>query len=519
MDILGWKIDGEKENKSLQTFSPKETDDGALTVTDAGGAYGLFLDMEGAAKNEAELIGRYRDMSMYPEVESAIDDIVNEVITNDPDEPQVKIVLDELEISDRVKQVIEDEFENVLKLLEFNKKSYEIFKTWYIDGRIYYHLIIDTTKPQEGIQELRYIDPRKIKKVREEKVQKAKGTAVDIRTTVKEYYVYSDKGFTESKRAVITPTENIKGIKIAKDAIAHLTSGLMDSNRSMALSYLHKAIKPLNQLKAMEDALVIYRISRAPERRIFYIDVGTLPPAKAEAHINNMMNKFKNKVTYDSATGAVRDDRKFMTTMEDFWLARRGEKGTEITTLPGGQNLGELTDVQYFQQKLYKALSVPVSRIDPQNDAFNLGRSTQISRDEVKFQKFVSRLRLRFQDLFTLILGRQLILKGVATDEDWKQIQDKIAYRFSEDNFFSELKKIEIMQERLNILDQMDKYAGKYFSHDKIRKDVLQQTDEDIQKEDFTIAQEMSNPQYMVAFGPQLDGLPEDEPAKTPNKK
>ena len=514
-EIFGFSIDRKKKvEDKVEAFSSPEFDDGALVVADLGHAYSLQIDMDGAAKNDAELIDKYREISMYPEVEMAIDDIVNETITYDPNEPQVKIILDELEVSDKVKTAIEDEFDNVMELLEFKQRSYEIFKKWYVDGRIYYHMIVDPKNLQDGITECRYIDPRKIKKIRVEKKRTSKQSPeMEFNDVEKEYYVFSERGFSIS-RSNITPQSNVKGLKISKDSIAYLTSGMMDKDNTVAFSYLHKAIKPLNQLKAMEDSLVIYRISRAPERRVFYIDVGTLTPAKAEQHIKNMMTKFKNKVQYDAATGEIKDDRKFLTMNDDFWLARRGEKGTEIKTLEGGQNLGEITDVNYFQKKLYRSLNVPLSRLDPENDTFTLGRATQISRDELKFQKFVNRLRLRFQSLFSIILGKQLVLKGICNEDEWKDFLQKIDYRFSDDNYFSELKETEILNERLNALELAMPSVGKFYSNEWVRKNILKQTDEDIKREDELIASEMMNPQYK----PELLEPPEEPDDQPPAK-
>jgi hypothetical protein len=526
--IFGFTIDrSKKTNDKEETFAQKEFDDGALVVADTGYAYSTQINLDSTATTDAEMINKYREMAMYPEVEMAIDDIVNETITNDPDEPQVKIILDELEVSDKVKKVIEEEFNGVLELLEFKQKSYETFKRWYVDGRLYFHMVVDSSNLSQGIQELRYIDPRKIKKVRTEKKKQSKRMPdLEYNDVEKEYYIYSEGGFSVSK-SNITPSQNVKGLKISKDSIAYLTSGLMDPESTVVLSYLHKAIKPLNMLKSMEDSLVIYRLSRAPERRVFYIDTGGLPPAKAEQHIKNMMIKFKNKVQYDAKSGEVRDDRKFLTMTDDFWMARRGNGNTtEIKTLEGGQNLGEITDVNYFQKKLYRSLNVPLSRLDPDMDTFTLGRATQISRDELKFQKFINRLRLRFQTLFATILGKQLVLKGIVNEDEWKDFLQKIDFRFSEDNYFAELKETEILNERLNALDALMPIIGRFVSNEWARKNVLRQTDEDIEKEDELIAAEMLNPQYK----PELLEPPMDpdemqqpnpskpQPAKKPNK-
>lgn len=411
MQLFGFSIEKKRQPPS-ESFAPQETDDGAMIVA-GGPVYGSYTAMDGTVKTDAELITKYREMSLIPEVESAIDDIVNEAIVNEPEEPAVKVVLDELEIPDSIKKRIEDEFENVLQLLEFKSHSYEVFKKWYIDGRIYYHMIIDSDKPDEGIKECRYLDPRKIKKVREEvKRKNPRNANVIVTQTQAEYFLYNEKGFDRPRPGTIQIGSVLdQNIKIANDSIAYVTSGLMTANNDMVLSYLNKAIKPLNQLKSLEDSLIIYRISRAPERRAFYIDVGGLPRAKGEQYVKEMMTKYKNKAVYDPTSGEVRDERKFMTMLEDYWMPRRGDgKATEIQTLPGGQNLSQIDDIKYFQENLYRALGVPIGRMNSE-EGFNIGRSSEISRDEIKFQKFINRLRMRFQFLFTIILGKQLILK------------------------------------------------------------------------------------------------------------
>ena len=482
MEFFGFEIrrrNQEQQQDNLDAIAPNLEDDGALVVA-AGGSYGMYVDIEGSAKTEAELVTRYREMALHPECESAIDDIINEAINSEIDRI-VEIVLDSVDMSPNIKKMIEQEFQYIFDLLNFNQQGYEIFRRWYVDGRLYYQAVIDKRDPRLGIQELRYLDPRKIRKVKEVRTKKLKSDSnpnLTVKDVSKEYYMYSDKGFAGSTSAV--SSSQTSGLRIAKDSIVHVTSGLTDAKSSLVLSYLHKAIKPLNQLKSIEDASVIYRLSRAPERRIFYIDVGNLPKMKAEQYLRDMMTRHKNKIVYDISTGEIRDDRKYMTMLEDFWLPRReGGKGTEITTLPGGQNLGEIEDIKYFQDKLFRSLNVPVSRMQPDN-SFNLGRASEISRDEVKFSKFIDRMRVRFSQLFTKSLEKQLLLKGIVTVEDWKLIGNKIKYNYARDNFFSELKDIEIEKERLAVLQLMDPFVGKYFSTKYIKKNVLRQTDDEI---------------------------------------
>ena len=477
--LFGFTISrGKSEEASLvqQSFSPPTNDDGALTIQSAA-YYGTYVDLDGTAKNEVELISRYREMAMQPEIESAIDDIVNEGIVEDDDGKITQIVLDDLDQPEKIKKAIKEEFNTVLRLLNYGHMAQDIFRRYYIDGRMYYHIIIDRENPAQGIKELRYIDPRKLRKVRELKKKKDERTGVDITNVVNEYYIYNDKVATGTS-SNFGPV----GVRITTDSIISVVSGLMDSRRAVVLSYLHKAIKPLNQLRMIEDATVIYRISRAPERRIFYIDVGNLPKLKAEQYLRDIMVKYKNKLVYDANTGEVRDDRKFLSMMEDFWLPRReGNKGTEITTLPGGQNLGELEDVKYFQRKLYGALSVPISRLES-NQSFSLGRSSEITRDELKFSKFVDRLRAKFSDIFNQALRAQCVLKGICTAEEWDQFKENIHYNFIKDNNFSELKDAELMTNRLSLLGQVDPYTGRYFSQAWIQRNVLRLTDDEIKE-------------------------------------
>ena len=512
-ELFGFEIIRKKPEVELPSFAPKLEEDGALVVSE-GGAYGQYVDLEGSVRNEAELVSKYREISMHPDIEMAVDDIVNEAIVMDPKKEIVSLNLDDLEQPDNIKKMIQEEFDNVIELLEFNQHAYEIFRKWYVDGRLYYHLIIDEKVPREGIKELRYIDPRKIRKIKTQKRVKANtNTNVIINKVAEEFYIYNDKGFAKAPTQGSSYSDPAsQGIKIAVDSVVNASSGLVNVGGDMVIGYLQKAIKPLNQLKSMEDSLVIYRISRAPERRIFYIDVGNLPKMKAEQYLRDIMTRFKNRVVYDAQTGEIRDDRKHMTMLEDFWLPRReGGKGTEITTLPGGQNLGQIDDIVYFQRKLYKSLNVPITRLDPEQN-YNFGRATEVSRDEVKFAKFVTRLRGKFSELFNKILEKQLILKGVITSEDWQEFKTNFKYEYSEDNHFAELRTTEILRDRISMLRDIDDYTGKYYSHEWVRRNVLYQTEEDMKEIDEQIVEEMDNPQYNPepAIGP--DGQPVEAP-------
>jgi hypothetical protein len=488
IELFGFRVGRDEENaernaQQVPTFSPPPNTDGAMEVA-PGGAYGTFVDMEGVSKNESELITRYREMSMYPECESAIDDVVNEaIITDDQDEP-ISLNLDNVKQPDSVKKRIQEEFDTILRLLDFNNMGYELFRRWYIDGRLFYHIMVDVNSPRKGIQELRYIDPRRIRKVRQP-LRRTPIVGTNSKLIVpayEEYYLYNLAGMAQG-----TMTQ---GVKVSKDAICYVHSGLLDARNRMVLSYLHKAIKPLNQLRMLEDAVVIYRLARAPERRIFYIDVGNLPKAKAEQYVRDMMVKHKNRLVYDADTGAVKDTRKFMTMLEDYWLPRReGGRGTEITTLPGGENLGQMDDVDYFRKKLYKSLSVPVSRLEPEG-SFSMGRSGEISRDEIKFAKFVERLRDRFTHLFDNLLEIQLLLTGVMTRDEWKEMKNDIKFDFQRDNYYAEIKEQDMMNNRLAVLGIVDSYVGKYYSVEWIRKNVLRQTEEEIQEIDKQMAAE-----------------------------
>ena len=484
-ELFGFSFKKKKVAERAPSPIQPSSEDGATSYI-AGGYYGQYLDLDGNFKTEYDMVKKYREMAMHPEVDSAIEDILHEAIVADQNDSPVEINLDNLDVSESVKVMIRDEFNYIKNLYGFDNKAHEMFRRWYIDGRLYYHKVINLDSPAEGIKEVRYIDPSKIKKVRQ--ITKPK-TADEFMKydfgSSEEYFIYNPKGLNN--------TSANSGIKIAKDAITYVTSGIMDTNRNIVLSYLHKGIKVLNQLRMIEDSLVIYRISRAPERRIFYIDVGNLPKVKAEQYLREVMGRYRNKLVYDAATGEIRDDRKYMSMMEDFWLPRReGGRGTEITTLPGGQNLGELTDVQYFQTKLYKALNVPAGRLES-GQAFNIGRSSEITRDELKFTKFVGKLRKKFSDIFNDTLKTQLILKSVITPEDWDEMKEHIQYDYLYDNHFTELKNLEMMTEQLNVIGLMDPYVGKYFSIDYIRQNVLGQTERQIEDMDLQIADDIES--------------------------
>jgi hypothetical protein len=488
INLFGFEILRKKPEVQLQPqVSTPVSDDGAITVT-AGGYFGTYLDLEASFKNENDLITRYREMAMQPELEAAIDDIVNEAVVHDVTGKSVTILLDDLEQPDKIKDMIREEFDNVLRMLDFSNFGPDLFRQWYIDGRLFYQVLIDEKQPRLGIQELVYIDPRKIKKVRHVVKKKDPRTGVDVVQGVQEFYVFNERATLQGQQNMVStstmgmPSTVDGGVRIAVDAIVNVNSGLMDAKRMLVLSYLHKAIKPLNQLRMVEDAVVIYRLSRAPERRVFYIDVGNMPKIKSEQYLRDIMTKFRNKVVYDSATGEVKDDRKFMSMMEDFWIPRRGEgKSTEITTLPAGQNLGELADVQYFEKKLYRSLNVPVSRLE-QNQGFSLGRSTEITRDEIKFSKFINKLRTKFSLLFDELMERQLALKGICSVDEWQKLKEKIHYDFLKDNNFMELKEAELMATRLQLMSQIDPYVGVYFSKGWVRKHVLQFDEEGIER-------------------------------------
>ena len=488
VQLLGFEITRkdnnlEKPAEAKQAFTIPSPDDGVTTIS-AGGYFGQYLDMEVTAKNDYDLIRRYREVAQHPECDMAIEDIINEVIVSNERDVAVSISLDKLAVSDKIKEKIRDEFDEVMRLLNFEEKGHDIFKRWYVDGRIYFHKVIDPSSPRKGITELRFIDPRKMKKVREiKKKRDVKSKGIEVVEQTAEWFVYNEKGMS-------TGTSNV-GVKIATDSITFVTSGVIDQTRNMVMGHLHKAIKPVNQLRMIEDAVVIYRIVRAPERRVFYVDVGNLPKIKAESYLRDVMARYRNKLVYDASTGEIRDDRKHMSMLEDFWLPRReGAKGTEVSTLPGGQNLGEISDVQYFQKKLYKALNVPISRMESES-GFNLGKAAEISRDELKFTKFVQRLRKRFTQVFSDILKTQLVLKGIVTIEDWVKIRPHIQYDYLKDGYFAELKESEILRERLSLAQEVSQYVGKYYSVEYVRKNVLRQSDEDIIEIDSQIAKEI----------------------------
>jgi len=503
--LFGFSIeDNEKPSPGIVSPVPPSKDDGSEHYVSSG-FFGSYVDIEGTYKTENDLIRRYRSMALYPECDSAIEDIVNEAIVSDTNDSPVQIELSNLNASDGIKKKVREEFKYILELLDFDKKAHEIFRNWYIDGRLYYNKVIDIKKPEEGIQELRYIDASKMKYVRQLKkkgkdsVQTAQnqftsseGTGYDF-PEIEEYFIYTPGGQGGNSSASGYGGA-VKGIKMTKDSVTYCTSGLVDRNKGNTLSWLHKSIKPLNQLMMIEDSLVIYRISRAPERRIFYIDVGNLPKMKAEQYLRDVMMRYRNKLVYNADTGEIKDDKKFMSMMEDFWLPRReGGRGTEITTLPGGQNLGEITDINYFQRKLYRALNVPETRIEGEGGGMSLGRSSEILRDEVKFSKFVGRMRKRFSAMFSDMLKTQLILKNVITPEDWEYMNDHIQYDFLYDNHFAELKEAELLTERLNLLQTVEPYIGRFYSQDYVRRHVLHQTDSDILEQDTLIEKEIEN--------------------------
>ena len=497
MEILGFEINRKKddlrtiEDKNQKSFVPPVDDDGTPVIEQqsgfvSGAAYGSFVDMEGGVKNEAELIRRYRETSLVPECDSAIEDIVNECITSDTSDKIVSLDLRDVKLSDSIKKKIQEEFNHILSLMKFNQNSHELFRKWYVDGRIYFHKVVDSKRPKLGLVDLRNVDPIKIKKVRN--IEKKKGAdKIDRISKIEEFYLFNDKGFDKS-----TATEG-HVVRIAPEAVCYTTSGLLDYTKNVVIGYLHKALKTANQLSMLEDALVIYRISRAPERRIFYIDVGNLPKAKAEQYLADVMNRYKNKLVYNADTGEIKDDRKHMSMLEDFWLPRReGGRGTEITTLPGGQNLADIDDIEYFKKKLYQSLNVPSSRMEADN-GFNMGRASEISRDELKFNKFTNRLQKKFGRVFTDILKTQLVLKEIVTGEEFDKFKDFLLYDYATDNHFTELKDAEILRERLDTLSQAADYVGKYYSDEYVRKYILRQTEEDIRIIDQQIKDEGGN--------------------------
>jgi len=534
--LFGFSIeDNEPLSPGVVSPVPQNNEDGTDHYLSSG-FFGSYVDIEGVYRTEFDLIKRYREMALHPECDSAIEDIVNEAIVSDTNDTPVEIELSNLNASDGIKKKIRQEFKYILSLLDFDKKSHEIYRNWYVDGRLFYHKVIDLKNPHEGIQELRYIDPMKMRYVRQQKKSdKDRYRLSNINSDnpmdfefpeIEEYFIYNPKmTYPASNPSSLGGTA---GIKMSKDSITYCTSGLVDRNKGSTLSYLHKAIKSLNQLRMIEDSLVIYRLSRAPERRIFYIDVGNLPKVKAEQYLRDVMMRYRNKLVYDANTGEIRDDKKFMAMLEDFWLPRReGGRGTEISTLPGGQNLGEITDIEYFKKKLYRSLNVPPSRMDGEG-GFNLGRSSEILRDEVKFSKFVARLRKRFSYMFHDMLRTQLILKNIITPEDWNIMEEHIQYDFLYDNHFAELKDAELLNERLNMVQIAEPYVGKYFSQDYLRRKILRQTDEEIIEQNKLIQKEIKDgvipdpsipvdPTTGMPLGPETAGMDLGQPVMEPN--
>lgn len=501
-NLFGFKFRSRNDDlPSPPSFAPPLNEDGALVV-EQGGAYGTFLDLDGSVKTEMELIGKYREMSLQAEIDQAISEIVNQAIVCEEHKSSISLVLDKLNYSQELKNKIRDEFENVLNLLDFNSEGQDIFKRWYVDGRLFFHILIDPENPRDGIQELRPVDPRHIKLVRE-MVRDVTLDNVQVVEVANEYYIYNDLG----NDGVSSSTAAI-GVKVSKDSICYIHSGIQQFNNTTILSHLHKAVKPINMLRMVEDATVIYRLSRAPERRVFYIDVGSLPKNKAEQYLKDIMAKYRNKMVYDATTGEVREDKKFLSFMEDYWLPRReGGRGTEITTLPGGENLGEMADVEYFKQKLYECLNVPMNRLKADVGLGGLGRASEITRDELKFDKFIFRLRNRFSQLFDRLLSTQLILKGIIAKEDWTVIRQKIFYDYLKDTYYSELKNIEIMRERFNLVRDVQDYVNKYISNEWVRRTILQQTDEEIALLDSQIAREKNTEKYPDPNSLGMDGI------------
>ena len=496
-ELFGFSITRKGAQDSGDTFTVPTPDDGSIEVA-GGGFFSSVLDTDGRERTELDLIRRYRDIAQQPECDSAVEDIVNEAITSDEFSQSVMVTLDRLPYPEKIKRLIRKEFDSVLSLLEFEQKGHDIFRRWYVDGRIFFHKVIDPKNPKKGITSLRYIDATKIRKVREVKKEKDQATGVDKIKKIEEYYIYNEKGLHSAGYGGAQ-----QGIRIADDAITYCPSGVIDQNSGKVLSYLHKAIKPVNQLRMIEDALVIYRISRAPERRIFYIDVGNLPKIKAEQYLKDVMNRYRNKLVYDASTGEIRDDRNHMSMLEDFWLPRReGGRGTEITTLPGGSNLGEIDDIQYFQKKLYRSLNVPISRLESES-SFSLGRSTDITRDELKFTKFIQKLRKKFVHLFTDVLKTQLLLKGVISLEDWDMMKEHIQYDFLKDGHFAELKEAELLNDRISTLQNIESYIGTFFSKEYVLKHVLRMNDAEIAEMRDQIASEAEK-------DPMDGGVPND---------
>lgn len=472
------------------SFAPPDFEDGAFPIS-SGVYFSSYMDFDGGIKSSADMIKKYREMALYPEVEMAIDDICNEAIVYDDTKKPVEIEVEGKSLSPKIQEKIVEEFDEILRLLKFQDKGYEIFRKWYIDGRLYYHKIIDKENPKRGLVEIRPVESTHIRKVRNVIKKKDKDTSADVVAKVEEFFLYNDRDEISNSTAAFTNTAPVKGVKITTDSICYVHSGLFDSGKKRVLSYIHKALKPLNQLRMVEDAVVIYRLSRAPERRVFYIDVGNLPKNKAEQYLREIMNRYRNKLVYDASTGELKDERRHMTMLEDFWLPRReGGKGTEISTLPGGQNLGQMDDVLYFQKKLYKSLNVPTSRLETDQNGFNMGRQAEITRDELKFFRFVERLRKKFSELFLELLKTQLILKGVITKDDWEYLHPFIRFDFRKDSYFTESKENEILGTRLNLVMSADPYLGKYFSRKYVQKNIMRMSDDEILEMDSQIQNE-----------------------------
>jgi len=500
-DLFGFSV---TKKKTQKTFVTPENDDGAITYVEGGGFVGTYLNTDIDARDENVLIQKYREMAMTQEVDLAITDVINEAVLHETGKASVNLSLEKSDQSDAIKKKISDEFKNIVKLLDFNKTGYDTFRKWYIDGKLYHHIVIDKTKPKEGIKHLISVDALDIKKVREIKKEKDAVTGVEFVKEIEEYFIYrpdqATGQFTPSGR------QHNEEVKVQTDAISYVHSGMIDAEKQVVIGYLYKSIKPYNQLRMIEDSLVIYRLARAPERRIFYIDVGNLPKLKAEQYLRSVMDKYKQKVVYNAQTGEVEDQKKQMSMLEDFWLPRReGGRGTEINTLPSGQNLGEIDDIEYFRKKLYQSLNIPISRIEgTDSTAFNLGRSTEITRDEVKFSKFINRIRQRFSSLFTDLIRVQLLLKGVIKEDDWHEIKDAIEYVWTRDSYFAELKQNEILRERLEVLSSLDEYIGKYFSNEWVRKNVLRQSEDDIEEMDKQIKDETGEDPNDAEINPDL---------------
>ena len=538
--LFGFQINRKEGKKGASPVPPSADEPVAVA---AGGYFGTYVDLDNNGRDEFELIRRYRDMALHPEVDSAVDEVVNEFVVNDNNDSCVDINLENLELGAGVKKKIREEFGYIKRLLNFDDRAHEIIRNWYVDGRIFYHKVIDLEAPKKGILELRYIDPLKIKKIRQKTKQQKSLTPAEAQSAkgmdwggYVDYYLYNPRGYIRGGAlGPVGDMSNNQGIKMATDSITFCSSGLQDLNKRLTLSFLHKAIKSLNQLRMIEDALVIYRLSRAPERRIFYIDVGNLPKVKAEQYLRDVMARYRNKLVYDASTGEIRDDKKHMSMLEDFWLPRReGGRGTEITTLPGGQNLGELKDVEYFKKKLYNSLNLPPSRLTDDNKGFNLGKTTEVLRDELKFTKFIGRLRKRFSELFHDILKTQLILKGVISPEDWDDMKDHIQYDYLFDNHFNELKELEMTTQRMNLVTQMDPFVGKYFSIEHIRREILQQKETEFKEIDKQMKSEIDSGLVMspadvntfdtmdrqnAAFAPEIQQQQADDAAAREQEK